>query len=219
MKRVILLGPPGAGKGTQAQALQARWGVPQISTGDMLRQAVRDGTALGRRAQGYMNAGEYVPDDVILDMMQERLARPDAARGFVLDGFPRTLAQAEGLDRILERLGVALDAVVDLEVPEEELVRRLSGRLVCPECEAIYQRDTQPPKTPGRCDRCGAELVEREDDRPEAIRRRLEVYRSEAEPLQRRYREQGLLHAVNGMGPGDSTLREIERSVDAETAR
>jgi len=211
VRRIILLGPPGAGKGTQAQALEARWGVPQISTGDMLRQAVRNGTELGRRAQGYMNAGQYVPDDVILDMMRERLARPDAAQGFILDGFPRTLAQAEGLERLLEGLGVSLDAVIDLEVPEDELVRRLSGRLVCPKCEAIYQKDTRPPKTAGICDRCGAELVQREDDRPEAVRTRREVYRRQTEPLKQHYRERGLLRPVNGMGGGDATLNEIDR--------
>ena len=191
----------------------ARWGAPQISTGDMLREAVREGTELGRRAQTYMNAGEYVPDEVILEMMRERLAQADAEQGFILDGFPRTLAQAEGLDRILAGLSVSLDAVIDLEVPEEELIRRLSGRLVCPHCEAIYQQDTRPPKMPGRCDRCGGELVQRQDDRPEAVRRRLEVYGQETEPLQRYYRERGLLHAVNGMGPGDATEREIERIV------
>jgi adenylate kinase len=214
VSRVILLGPPGAGKGTQAQALEKRWGVPRISTGDMLRQAVRDGTELGRRAQGYMNAGEYVPDSLILEMMQQRLAQGDAARGFVLDGFPRTVAQAEGLDRILADAGVTLDAVVDLEVPEEELVRRLSGRLVCPKCEAIYQAATRPPKVAGRCDRCGAELVQREDDRPEAVRRRLQVYRRETEPLQRYYRERELLHPLDGTA--ESTLGEIERIAAGE---
>ena len=214
-----MLGPPGAGKGTLAQALEARWGVPQISTGDMLRQAVREGSQLGRRAQGYMNAGEYVPDDLILQMMRERLAQPDAARGFILDGFPRTLPQAEGLDGLLEGLGVRLDAAIDLEVPEEELVRRLSGRLVCPKCEAIYQAQTRPPRAAGRCDRCGAALVEREDDRPEAVRRRLEVYRREAEPLLRYYREKGLLHRVDGVAEDDRSLRAIEQVAGAEACR
>jgi len=217
VRRIILLGPPGAGKGTQAQALQARWGVPQISTGDMLRQAVRQRTELGRRAQGYMEAGEYVPDPVILEMMEERLAQPDAARGFILDGFPRTLSQAEGLERILEAHGIALDAVVDLEVAEEELVRRLSGRLVCPKCEAIYQKDTRPPRQAGLCDRCGSKLEQRADDRPEAVRRRLEVYRRETQPLIAYYRERGLLHVVQGTG--EATLDEIERAAAAEARR
>jgi adenylate kinase len=219
VRRIVLLGPPGAGKGTLAQGLEARWGAPQISTGDMLRQAVREGTDLGRRAEGYMSAGEYVPDDVILEMMRERLAQADAAGGFILDGFPRTVAQAEGLDRILRDQGVALDAAIDLQVPEEELVRRLSGRLVCPRCEAIYQADTRPPKAPGRCDRCGGELVQREDDRPEAVRRRLEVYAREAEPLLAYYRGKGLLHPVDGVADDDRSLRAIERIAAQEACR
>jgi methionyl aminopeptidase len=196
--RLVLLGPPGAGKGTQAAYLTSEWGIPHLATGDMLRAARRARTSLGQRAQAYMDRGDLVPDDLIMEMIDERLRESDCAQGFLLDGFPRTLPQAEGLDRILARLGVSLDAAFDLVVPEAELIRRLSGRRVCPRCDRIYHVDTMPPQREGVCDDCGVELVQREDDQPEAIRNRLRVYREETAPLIDYYMEQGLLHAIDG---------------------
>jgi adenylate kinase len=192
--RVILFGAPGAGKGTVAGCLTGRWGIPHIATGDMLRDHVRRGTDLGRQAQGYMQAGELVPDELVVEMVQRRLAEPDAARGFILDGFPRTIAQAQALD---EMAGASVELVVDLEVPEPELIRRLSGRRVCPSCGAIYQVDTMPPKRAGVCDRCGAALVQRSDDAPEAVRNRLRVYEQQTSPVRVHYRARGLLRAVD----------------------
>lgn len=209
MSRILLLGPPGAGKGTQAAALEKRWAVPHISTGDMLRAHVRQQTDLGKQAQRYMQAGELVPDDVILRMVQERMSQPDARKGFILDGFPRTEAQADGLDRMMGPNG-RIEAAVDLQVPEEEIVRRLSGRLVCPKCEAIYQVDTMPPKKNGICDACGANLVQRPDDRPDAIRRRLQVYREQTQPLLDYYARRDLLHAVDGRRGPEYVAGEIE---------
>lgn len=207
--RVVLFGPPGAGKGTQAAVLKEELGIPHISTGDMLREAVRAGTELGREAQGYMERGALVPDDLILRMMEERLRQPDTARGYILDGFPRTVAQAEALDAMLSRLGMQIDAVIDLQVPEEELVRRLSGRLVCPSCQAIYQTQTRPPKVEGKCDQCGGELIVRPDDRPEAVRNRLVVYRKQTAPLIAYYQHKKLLHSVDGTIGPEAVCRQI----------
>jgi len=209
VSRILLLGPPGAGKGTQASALEQRWRVPHISTGDMLRAQVRAQTDLGEQAQRYMQAGELVPDDLIVRMVRERLAQPDAAGGFILDGFPRTAAQAEALDRMLNEEH-AIEAAVDLQVPEQELVRRLSGRLVCPKCEAIYQVDTRPPKQKGVCDACGTGLAQRSDDEPEAVRRRLQVYREQTQPLLDYYARRGMLHAVDGTRGPEYVAGEIE---------
>lgn len=196
--RLILLGPPGSGKGTQASALQEKWGIPHISTGDMLRNQVRAQTELGEKAEPYMNRGELVPDRLIIEMVELRLGEPDCRRGFVLDGFPRTVAQARALDEMLSRIGQELDAVIYLEVGEPELLRRLSGRWVCPECGAIYHVDTMPSKVPGKCDRCGASLIQREDEKPEVVENRLRVYAQETEELIGYYRDQGLLHQVDG---------------------
>lgn len=209
MRRILLLGPPGAGKGTQAAALERRWGVPHISTGDMLRAQVRQRTELGMRAQPYMEAGELVPDEIIVSMVAERLSQPDAQRGYILDGFPRTVAQAEALAAMLPE-GMGIEAAVDLQVPEEEIVRRLSGRLVCPGCEAIYQVDTRPPKREGVCDNCGTALIQREDDRPDAVRRRLEVYRQQTQPLLDYYERKGLLRVVDGRYGPEKTSGVIE---------
>jgi len=211
--RVVLFGPPGAGKGTQATVLKEKLGIPHISTGDMLREAVREGTPLGKEAQGDMNRGELVPDELILRMMEERLRRPDADQGYILDGFPRTVAQAEALDTLLTRLGKKLDAVIDLQVPEEELVRRLSGRLVCGQCQAIYQAQTRPPRAAGRCDACEGELITRPDDRPEAVRNRLAVYQRQTEPLIAYYRQRGLLHAVDGTIGPERVCEQIVRLI------
>jgi len=174
--RLVIFGSPGAGKGTQAERIAGRFGVPHIATGDLLREAVARGTELGVKARRYMERGELVPDEIVVGIVEERLRRPDCKRGFVLDGFPRTLAQAKALDGILEKLEAKIDAIINLETNEEEIVKRLSNRRVCKVCGAVYHLIFNPPKNSERCDRCGGELYQREDDREEVIRKRLEVY-------------------------------------------
>ncbi len=197
--RIILLGPPGAGKGTQAKLLVERLQVPQISTGDMLRAAVKAGTPLGLEARAVMEKGGLVPDAVIIGLVKERLAAPDCAPGFILDGFPRTVAQAEALDGLLGTLGLKLDHVLCLEVPSEELVTRIAGRRTC-KCGAMYHVQFSPSRAAGRCDACGAETFQREDDREETVRRRLEVYEAQTAPLVRFYQQRGLLRRIPGTG-------------------
>jgi adenylate kinase len=211
--RVVMLGPPGAGKGTQARLLQEALGVPQISTGDMLREAQHNGSALGREARRYMEAGQLVPDDVVIGLVQERLGAADCARGFVLDGFPRTVSQAQALQRLLESLGPTLDAVVAVEVPQDELIRRLSGRLVCRRCASMFHTDLNPPAVPGRCDRCGGELYQREDDQPDRIAVRLELHEREVAPVEAFYRAAGLLRPVTGTGARDDVFGRIKASL------
>ncbi len=211
--RIVLLGPPGSGKGTQASALERKWGVAHISSGDLLRGHVKAGSELGRRAQPFMDRGDLVPDELILDMMEQRLSEPDAERGFALDGFPRTVAQAEALERRLAGRGQSLEAVIFLRVPEEELLRRLGGRRVCPQCHAIYQLETMPPKVEGVCNRCGAALVQRQDEQVEVVRNRLRVYADQTEPLLAYYRGQGLLHEIDGTIGVENVMGEIARLV------
>lgn len=205
---LILLGLPGAGKGTQAKTLAERHGLLHISTGDMFREAAAEGTELGKRAQEYMARGELVPDEVTIGMLLERIARPDAQAGTMLDGFPRTIPQAEALDRALEERGAQIDAVLYIQVPEDLLMARLTGRWSCPECGAIYHELTRPPKQPGVCDECGATLTQRTDDQPETVARRLDTNRAWTEQLADYYGAQGKLHAVDGTGePSDVTGR------------
>jgi adenylate kinase len=198
--RLVFLGPPGAGKGTQARALAQEWGVPHVATGDMLRAAAAAGTPLGRQARAFMERGALVPDDVIVGLIAERLAEPDAKRGFVLDGFPRTIPQAEALDRLLAERDQGLDRVIYFDVPEDELLRRLTGRRSCPACQATYHVTANPPRRAGVCDRCGAELVQRPDDREDTVRTRLRVYADQTAPLLDYYRRRGLLVTVTGAG-------------------
>jgi adenylate kinase len=212
--RVVLLGPPGAGKGTQARRLAARWSVPQVSTGDMLREAVAQGTRLGLEARRYMDAGELVPDAVIIGLVRERLAQPDGQKGFVLDGFPRTAAQAEALDRLLEAEGTPLERVVLFETADEELVTRLGGRLVCRDCGRNYHRTLSSPRTPGQCDACGGELYQRPDDDEAPIRRRLAVYARDTRPLIEYYRARGLLTTIAGAGTVDAVHAELVRAAE-----
>ncbi|MDI6894011.1 MAG: adenylate kinase [Bacillota bacterium] len=217
--RVVLLGPPGSGKGTQAARLGVSWGVPHVSTGDAFRQAVAEGTPLGKLAQEYMQRGELVPDQVVNGAVAARLGRDDCARGFVLDGYPRTLPQAEALEEMLRERGPGLDAVVDLVVSEEELVRRASGRRVCSQCGASYHLEFRAPRQAGRCDTCGGELIQREDDRPQTVARRLAVYRRQTAPLVEFYRDRGLLVEVDGVGTVEEVTRAILEAVDGRVGR
>ncbi len=201
--RLIFLGAPGAGKGTQARGLAGELSVPQVATGDMLREAVAAGTELGREAQRYMDSGALVPDAVVIGLIADRLRRPDAESGFILDGFPRTVEQAEGLDRLLTGMGQKLDRVVFFDVGEGELVRRLTGRRVCRQCGASYHVEWAPPRVASRCDLCGGELGQRDDDREATVRSRLQVYARQTAPLLDYYRARGLLVPIAGEGAID----------------
>lgn len=207
--RVVLLGPPGAGKGTQAGRLAVRWSVPQVSTGDMLRDAVAKGTRLGLEARRYMDAGELVPDSVIIGLVRERLAQPDGRKGFVLDGFPRTVAQAEALDQLLEAEGTPLDRVVLVQLADEELTARLTGRRVCRSCGRNYHLTFSPPRVADRCDHCGGALAQRADDEEATVRRRLAVYARDTRPLIDYYRERGLLTTISGAGTMDAVQHAL----------
>ncbi|MGI8615831.1 MAG: adenylate kinase [Actinomycetota bacterium] len=208
--RVVLLGPPGAGKGTQGVFLGERYGIPQISTGEILRDHVQRGTKLGIRARSYMDRGEYVPDDVVVSMVMDRLADPDADKGFILDGFPRTVAQAEALERDLEASDDPLTAVLKFSVGGELAVRRLIGRYTCPNCGRTYHMEYKPPAEDELCDICGATLERRADDDELTARRRLAVYREQASPLERFYAERDLLHQVDAeASPNEVIARTI----------
>jgi adenylate kinase len=198
--RVVLMGPPGVGKGTQAARLKARLGVPHVSTGDILRGSMQDGTPLGKKVREYVERGQLVPDDLMGDVIAERLERTDAAGGFVLDGFPRTMAQVAILDRVLGRAAMSLDRVLMLVAPETEIVRRLSGRRTCPRCGAVYHLESRPPASAGVCDVCGGALVQRPDDTEGVIRQRLGVYAEQTIPVADAYRQKGILVEVDGLG-------------------
>ena len=216
-RRMVFLGPPGAGKGTQAKKVVARYGLVHISTGDMFREAVKKGTDMGQRAKGYMDRGELVPDDVVIGIVKDRMGQEDVRDGFILDGFPRTIPQAEALDHILEDYGMPLDLVLNIHVDDDVLVKRLTSRRVCKECGAIYNILFQPPKVEMRCDKCGGELYQRDDDNEEAVRHRLEVYHAQTQPLIRYYQDRDLLQTIEHaqvtkhIGDGD----EIQAVFDA----
>jgi len=197
MMNVVLFGPPGSGKGTQAKMLAESYGIPHISTGDMLREHLKRETNLGLAAKSYMEKGELVPDEILIGMMKERLAQPDCDSGFLLDGYPRTLLQAEALRGILRELRKELDLVLNIDVPDADLLKRLSGRRMCP-CGASYHLIFNPPKRAGICDRCGHELYQRADDREEAIMNRLQVYKRQTQPLIEYYTRAGLMVTING---------------------
>ncbi len=213
--RLVFLGPPGAGKGTQARELAREWGVVHLATGDMLREALAAGTGLGLEAKRYMDRGALVPDEVIIDLMRERLVRPDAARGFIVDGFPRTIAQAEALASLLKDSGQALDRVIYFEISEPELLRRLTGRRICRRCQTVYHLISAPPRRPDVCDKCGGELYQREDDSEATVRHRLEVYAQQTAPLLAYYSERGLLVPVAGEGSIEAVRRAIRAVVAA----
>ncbi|WP_054965514.1 adenylate kinase [Thiohalorhabdus denitrificans] len=212
---MVLLGPPGAGKGTQGQMLSQRLGIPQIATGDILRNAVANGTDIGLKAKSYMDAGDLVPDEIMVEIIRERLQEPDAQQGYILDGFPRTVAQAEALDEMLEAIGQRLDRVVHVDVDNETLVERLSGRLICRDCGATYHVRFHPPAKDRVCDECGGELYQREDDQEETVRSRLEVFAERTQPLVDYYRQQGIYHKVDGDREPETVLGDILRLTEA----
>jgi len=210
---IILLGPPGGGKGTQARFITEKFGIPQISTGDMLRDAVTNKTDLGLKAKEYMDAGKLVPDDLVIKIVEERLKRDDCKDGFILDGFPRTLLQAEALDKILTRMSKKIDYVINIDVPAEDIVKRLTSRRICKKCGNIYNLLSNPPKIDGRCDICGGELYQREDDKEETVRRRLQVYKEDTEPLIMYYKSKGVLKTIDGRKDIDDVKNLIERTI------
>ena len=208
------MGMPGVGKGTQATRLKDRLGAIHVSTGEILREAVQNDSPLGRKVKDYLDSGQLVPDEVIGDVMGARLGRADAGEGFILDGFPRTLEQVKILDRVLQRLGVTLDRAFLLVAPVDEIVKRLSGRRVCPGCAAVYHVDHQPPKSAGVCDSCGSALVQRPDDMEEVVRQRLDVYIKQTLPIADAYRERGLLHEVDATGSPDRVFDRLEQRLN-----
>ncbi|HET9884183.1 MAG TPA: adenylate kinase [Candidatus Binatia bacterium] len=211
--RVVLLGPPGAGKGTQGKLLRDRFEACQISTGDILRKAVADKTPLGKEAESYLSRGELVPDDVIVRLVGERLKQKDCANGFVLDGFPRTLPQAESLEGILKTMALPLDAVLSIQVPHDVIVERLAGRRNCQNCGALYHVNFDPPSNGQTCDRCDGGLQQRDDDREETIITRLRVYESQTAPLANYYRDRGKLREINGVGKVEDIQKRIIEAV------
>jgi len=206
---VVLLGPPGTGKGTQAKLIEERFSLAHISTGDMLRAEVASGSDLGEKVKGYLDAGELVPDDLIVEMIAERIENPDAKKGFILDGFPRTVSQAEMLDKMLENRGLAVDVVLNLIVSEDKIVSRLSNRLYCPSCGRCYNLSTTPPKREGICDGCGTRLVRRSDDSEEVVRHRLQVAAERTAPVIKYYRNQGKLVDIDGEGSIEEVFSSI----------
>lgn len=212
---LILFGPPGAGKGTQAEKISQSYGIPHIATGDILRRAVAKGTPLGKEAKSYMDKGELVPDEVVIGIVGERLAEPDCENGFVLDGYPRTIEQAEALSRILDGMGRKIDLVLNISASDEELIKRLSRRRVCNSCEAVYHLDFDPPQQKDICDNCGGRLYQRADDKEETIQRRLEVYREQSEPLIDYYQKKSLLFSVAEKGSIPEVFAEIRGRLEA----
>ncbi len=210
--KIIFIGPPGSGKGTQAKRLASRFAIPHISTGDMLREAVAAGTPVGQQAASIMAAGQLVPDDLMIQMIDERLARPDAQKGFILDGFPRTLVQAEKLETIVGN-GQGGLRVLQLLVPDDAIVRRITMRRTCAQCGAIYHLENQPPAKDSVCDRCGAEVIARPDDTEEAVRKRLESFHRQTMPVATYYKSKSILREVDGIGPVDEVFERIAQSL------
>ncbi len=210
---ILLMGPPGAGKGTQAEKLVADFPIPHISTGDMFRAAVKNGTELGKEAKKYMDAGGLVPDEVTIGIVKERLSQPDCQKGFILDGFPRTKEQAVALDEILKELGIKLDAAVNISVPDADLVARVTGRRICKKCGATYHVIYNPPKQEGVCDKCSGELYQRNDDKEETVKKRLEAYHSQTAPLIAYYEQEGVFKDIDGTQPIGKVYADVVASV------
>ena len=209
--RIILLGAPGAGKGTQAEFITAKLGVPAVSTGNLLRSAISEGTELGKKAAEYMNKGSLVPDELVIELVRERVKAPDCQKGMVFDGFPRTLAQAEALDRVMD-----IDMVLFLDVSDDAIVERMSGRRTCPKCRATYHVVSHPPKKEGICDKCGTALGIRDDDRPEVVRQRIAVYHKQTEPIVNHYKNKGLLKVVKGQEKLEDTTALVAAAIGVE---
>ncbi|KLJ04688.1 adenylate kinase [Streptomyces albidoflavus] len=215
--RIVLVGPPGAGKGTQAAFLAKNLSIPHISTGDLFRANISQGTELGKQAKSYMDAGNLVPDEVTIGMAEDRMGQADAANGFLLDGFPRNVSQAKALDESLKAQGVALDAVLDLEVPEDEVVKRIAGRRICRnDSSHVFHVEYSKPKTEGVCDVCGGELYQRADDKEETVRKRLEVYHNETEPIIDHYKAQGLVVTISALGKVDEVTARAMAALGAD---
>ncbi len=212
---IILIGPPGAGKGTQATRMIDRLQVPQISTGDMFRAAVKEGSPMGKKAKEYMDKGALVPDDVVIGVVKERFQKPDCKKGFILDGFPRTLEQAKALDGLLKDLGTKLDHVVVIEVPDDYLVKRLTGRRTCRGCNYMHHIEFDPPKKSGVCDKCGGELYQRDDDQEATIRQRLTTYHGQTSPLIEYYGKQNIVRKINGTLSMEKVQDEIKKAIGA----
>jgi len=208
--RLIMLGAPGAGKGRQAARLAAAYDIPHISTGDIFRANIKGGTELGKKAKTYMDAGQLVPDELVCDLVADRIAQDDCSKGFILDGFPRTIPQAEALDKALAAMGIELDAAVNVDVPDEDIIHRMGGRRACLKCGATYHVEWLPPQVEGICDKCGSELVLRDDDKPETVKTRLDVYHEQTQPLIDYYEKAGTLKTVDGTVDADSVFAEIK---------
>jgi len=213
--RLVLLGAPGAGKGTQAKKLIDKYSIPQISTGDILRKAVADGTPLGKEAKGYMDSGQLVPDSVVIGLVKERLAQPDCAKGYILDGFPRNTSQAETLDGVLKDMSASLDVALSVDVDKDDLMKRLTGRRTCKACGQMYNVYFSPSKKEGVCDKCGGELYQRDDDKEETIKKRLDVYDAQTAPLIDYYSKKGILKGVKGEGSIDEIFNKITAILDS----
>ena len=196
--KIIMLGAPGAGKGTQAKKIAAKYEIPHISTGDIFRANIKEGTELGKKAKGYMDAGELVPDELVCDLVVDRLSKEDCKDGYILDGFPRTIPQAESLTKALAERGEKVDYAINVDVPDENIINRMSGRRACAKCGATFHTVNIPPKKEGECDACGGELQLRDDDKPETVKKRLKVYHDQTAPLIAYYKEQGILHEIDG---------------------
>ena len=207
--KIIMLGAPGAGKGTQAKQIAGKYSIPHISTGDIFRANIKNGTELGKKAKEYMDQGLLVPDELTCDLVMDRIQQDDCKNGFVLDGFPRTIPQAEALDAALTKIGEKMDYAIDVDVPDENIVNRMSGRRACLDCGATYHIVSLPPKTEGKCDHCGSDLVLREDDKPETVQKRLTVYHDQTQPLIDYYKNQGILKSVDGTQPMEAVFTAI----------
>ena len=207
--KIIMLGAPGAGKGTQAKQIAGKYSIPHISTGDIFRANIKNGTDLGKKAKEYMDQGLLVPDELTCDLVMDRIQQDDCKNGFVLDGFPRTIPQAEALDAALTKIGEKMDYAIDVDVPDENIVSRMSGRRACLDCGATYHIVSLPPKAEGKCDHCGSDLVLREDDKQETVQKRLTVYHEQTQPLIDYYKNQGILKSVDGTQPMEAVFTAI----------